>query len=423
MKKDTIFVQIASYRDPQLIPTLREIFNMADNPENLFVGINWQRDEKESLEEFSNHKQVRYLDYHYSESQGLGWARKEIEKLYDGEEFTLQLDSHHRFLKGWDTMMIEDYKQALQFSNKPIITTYLTPFNVGEVDSCRCHLNETPCLMSQYEFSSDKLLMSRPSYIIDYRKRDTVIKARTLSGHFYFVNSDFIKEVPYDPEIYFGGYCEETTMSVRAWTSGYDFFSPYRQYIWHEYTREGRPKHWDDHGTKSSTDKTSGERDAFARKKTRQLFEIEDNGIEILPEYGLGTIRTLHEYEIFGGFDFKNQKIQPYTLKVNEPPNPTPWEDNFEKGEIIDLTVEWDIDHFKSQYSETYKLITLGILDKNSKEIYRKDFSPEKDEEIFNFKINSHTFKINSLDKDHISLLMYGLKANNEWITPYTKSL
>ena len=55
-------------------------------------------------------------------------------------------------------------------------------------------------------------------------ERKHVIKARTISGHFYFTSGEFIKEVPYDPDIYFGGYTEETTLSVRAFTNGYDFF-------------------------------------------------------------------------------------------------------------------------------------------------------------------------------------------------------
>jgi hypothetical protein len=229
--------------------------------------------------------------------------------------------------------------------------------------------------------------------------------------------------VPYDPDIYFGGYCEETTMSVRAYTNGYDFFSPYRQYMWHEYTRADRPKHWDDHGKESETKKTSGERDSFARKKTRQLFEQEDNGIDIEPKFGLGTIRTLNEYEIYAGIDFKKQRIQPYTLKVNTPPNPQPWEDNFDKGEDINVVVEWDIEHFKSQSDEPMQFITLGVLNKNNEEIYRNDFTPEKDRDVISYQINSHTVKVNSLQAKGGKLLMYGMKQNGEWTTSFDKKL
>jgi glycosyltransferase involved in cell wall biosynthesis len=424
MKQDKIFVQIASYRDPQLLPTINDALIKADNPNNLVFGICWQYDETENPDIYNGNDQFRVDKYHYSESQGLGWARNKTNQLLRDEKYTLQLDSHHRFAQGWDTMMIEDYEQALTFSEKPILTTYLTPFSITEDSSCGCksvgELNPTPCLMSQYEFSSDRLLMSMPYFIGDFKDRDTVIKARTLSGHFYFTVSDFIKEIPYDPDIYFGGYCEETTMSIRAWTAGYDFFSPYRQYIWHEYTRQGRPKHWEDHGIESQTQKTSGERDAFARKKTRQIFEQEDNGID-LGTYGLNNVRTLRDYEIFGGFDFKNCRIQDYTLSAKEPANPTPWEDQFISKEY-NIVCEWDLDFFKDFNAKKPKFLTLGLLSKSGIEIFRKDFTIENEPQYVNLENNKYTIKGKAIEKPS-TLVMYLYDEDQTWSNRYEKSI
>jgi hypothetical protein len=274
--------------------------------------------------------------------------------------------------------------------------------------------------MSQYEFSSDKLLMSMPWYIQDWKERDTVIKARTISGHFYFVDSKFINEVPYDPDIYFGGYTEETTMSVRAWTSGYDFFSPYRPYIWHEYTRQGRPKHWEDHGVKSETDKTSGERDMFARSKTRQLFDQEDNGID-LTGYDLGTARTLREYELFTGIDFKKQRIQDYTLKVNEPPNSLPWDEGFITNKY-DISINWDIEFFKNHQFKKPKFLTLGVLTKSDVELYRHDFQIETQPQYVNLENNKFTVNIQSIDTPS-KIVMYLFDEEQGWSKRYEKNI
>ena len=420
MQNDKIFVQLASYRDPQLVPTMRDALKQATYPENLIFGVCWQRDDTESLEEFTDHPQVRYQTFNYNESKGLGWARSKVAELWDGEPYTLQLDSHHRFEKGWDAMMIEDYQQALTMSDNPIITTYLSPFDVASADSCRCNLQKLPSLMSQYEFSSDKLLMSMPWYIQDWKERDTVIKARTISGHFYFVDSKFINEVPYDPDIYFGGYTEETTMSVRAWTSGYDFFSPYRPYIWHEYTRQGRPKHWEDHGIKSETDKTSGERDMFARSKTRQLFDQEDNGID-LTGYDLDTARTLREYELFTGIDFKKQRIQDYTLKVNEPPNSLPWDEGFITNKY-DISINWDIEFFKNHQFKKPKFLTLGVLTKSDVELYRHDFQIETQPQYVNLENNKFTVNIQSIDTPS-KIVMYLFDEEQGWSKRYEKNI
>lgn len=412
-----IFVQIASYRDPQLIITIEDLLNKADRPEIFNFGICWQYDDKENINIYDNNSKFRVKKYHFSESQGLGWARSVTNSLYDGEELVLQLDSHHRFLKGWDSLMLEDFNQARRMSFKPILTTYLTPFQPEEME-----FNEIPCLMSQYEFSDQKLLMNRPSYILDYKSRFQVIRSRTISAHFFLTFGKFTQEVPYDPDIYFGGYVEETSLSVRAFTHGYDFYSPYRQYIWHEYTRKGRPKHWEDHTQSSSTGKIAGDRDTFARNKVRQLFGQENHNIEI-GKYGIGSIRSLHDYEIYAGIDFKRCRIQDYTLAVKEPPNPNDWENNFISNNFI-FECEWDIDFLKKYNFENPILLTFGIHDKYSNEIFRKDFRIENEEDLDYVLLLKNKFKVNMYsDKWPRKFVMYLQDKNGSWSDRYEKKL
>jgi hypothetical protein len=412
-----IFVQIASYRDPQLVPTIEDMIKKAKYPDNLIFGLCWQYDETEPVDMFDDNPNFRVSKHHYSESQGLGWARHITNTLYDGETYTLQIDSHHRFVQDWDVIVMEDFQQALLVSEKPIITTYCTPFDPTADSSTWI---PTPCLMSQYEFSYDKLLMSMPWYIQDYTTRKNVIRARTISGHFYFTWGKFIEEVPYDPDIYFGGYTEETTLSLRAFTNGYDFFSPYRMVMWHEYTRNYRPKHWDDHGTKSETKKTSGERDVFARNKTRQLFGTEEHGID-MGVYGMGDVRTLHDYEVYGGFDFKKCLIQDYTLKVNEPPNPPNWEDLFVTNRYS-MNVAWDTNFFKSHNFEKPKFLTLGITNGSGAELYRKDFTIENDPNFVNLINNTYSVNFQSQDKPS-KLVMYLFDEEKQWSNRYETNL
>ena len=281
-----------------------------------------------------------------------------------------------------------------KLDKKPIITTYCTPFNPKESED---KWIPTPCLMSQYEFSGDRLLMSMPWYIQDYKTRTEVIKARTMSGHFYFTYGKFIKEVPYDPDIYFGGYTEETTLSVRAFTNGYNFYSPYRMIMWHEYTRNYRVKHWDDHGVNSETKKTSGERDVYARNKTRQLFGTEEYGID-MGGYGLGKVRSLHDYEVYGGFDFKKCLLQDYTLKVKTPPNPPDWEAQFIRNKY-DLTLEWDLEFFKKFEFKNPKFLTFAIHTNAGIELYRKDFTIEDRVELITPMVRAATKNKDDLAK------------------------
>jgi hypothetical protein len=53
---------------------------------------------------------------------GPNWARRKLQDRFDGEEFTRLLDSHHRFVRGWDAMALEMFAGLKKISRKPILT-------------------------------------------------------------------------------------------------------------------------------------------------------------------------------------------------------------------------------------------------------------------------------------------------------------
>ena len=131
MKKNKIFIQIASYRDPQLLPTIKDCLENANNPNNLVFSIAWQHSKEDiwdNLDEFKNDRRFKIIDIDYKESKGACWARNFLQQQYDGEEYTLQLDSHHRFIKNWDVELIKMIKQLQKKGHKkPLLTGYMLP--------------------------------------------------------------------------------------------------------------------------------------------------------------------------------------------------------------------------------------------------------------------------------------------------------
>jgi hypothetical protein len=84
-----IFIQIASYRDPELEKTIKSAIENAKKPKNLVFGIarQYHPDDKfDTLEEYRKDKRFRILDIPYLESNGACWARNQIQQLYKGEE-------------------------------------------------------------------------------------------------------------------------------------------------------------------------------------------------------------------------------------------------------------------------------------------------------------------------------------------------
>ena len=125
-----IFIQIAAYRDPQLVPTVQDCIANAKWPENLIFCIAWQHSEDEKVDEIKNLPNVKIIDIPYMESRGACWARNRIQQEYDGEEYTLQLDSHHRFVKNWDEVIVGMYKQLQKMGHKkPLLTGYIPSFD------------------------------------------------------------------------------------------------------------------------------------------------------------------------------------------------------------------------------------------------------------------------------------------------------
>jgi len=242
MSKNTIFIQIASYRDPQLIPTIEDCLAKAKHPENLKFCIAWQHDETENLDKYKNNPQFKILDIPYKESKGACWARNQIQQHYKNETYTLQLDSHHRFIENWDEELINMIKILQKKGHeKPLLTGYISSFDPDNDPAGRIN---TPWKMNFDRFIPEGAVFFIPASIDNYKELNSPIPSRFYSAHFCFTLGQFCKEVPHDPNYYFHG--EEISIAVRAYTWGYDLFHPHKVIAWHEYTRKGRTKHWDD---------------------------------------------------------------------------------------------------------------------------------------------------------------------------------
>ena len=316
--KETIFVQIASYRDSQLIPTVTDAIEQANDASRLHFCVAWQHGEDETKNIFSGISQkpkLSILDIFYSESNGACWARNRIQQCYQGEDYTLQLDSHHRFQKGWDDIcirMIEDMQAT--GVEKPLLTAYLSSFNPENDPESRVH---EPWFLTFDRFIPAGAIFFLPARIPDWQNRTLPMKSRFYSAHFGFTVGRFCEEVQHNPNLYFHG--EEINITVRAYTHGYDLFNPHRVIAWHEFTRRGRTKHWNDHPNWRDRNKSSHayNRMLFGMDEYRDQVNIvaeEQNG-----KYGFGKDRTLEQYERYAGICFRKRGITQKTLDNIEP--------------------------------------------------------------------------------------------------------
>jgi len=360
-----IFIQIASYRDPQLITTLRDCISNAKYPDNLVFSIAWQHsveDEWDSLYEYKNDKRFRVLDINYKDAKGACWARNQLQQNYNEEEYTLQLDSHHRFIKDWDDELINMYEELKSKGvNKPLLTSYISSFDPDNDPAGRITV---PWKMNFDRFIPEGAVFFLPASIDNYKELTEPIPARFYSAHFAFASGQFVMEVPHDPDYYFHG--EEISIAVRAYTHGYDLFHPHKIIAWHEYTRKNRTKQWDD-------DKSWHLKNDDCHLRNRKLFEMDGLVKDInFGIYDFGTERTLEDYERYAGLSFKKRAAQKYTIDNKLAPNPPLYGDEFDSSFL--KIFKHCIDLYKPTFVEKdYDFWAVIFEDENNQQLHRED--------------------------------------------------
>ena len=227
-----IFVQIASYRDPELVKTIEDILDKAKKPKNLVFAIARQyadEDGFDNLDKWRKDKRFKILDIPYAESKGACWARNKLQQLYNNEEYTLQLDSHMRFNQDWDDTLIKIIK-GLQKDGykKPLLTSYACSYEPTNDPAGRV---QDPWRMVFDRFAPEGNVFFMPETIDEWKTLQKPIPARFYSAHYCFTLGQFAKEVQHNPEYYFHG--EEISIAVRAYTWGYDLFHPHFPIIYH----------------------------------------------------------------------------------------------------------------------------------------------------------------------------------------------
>jgi hypothetical protein len=361
-----IFIQIASYRDPELKPTIKSCLENAKNPNNLVFGIcrQYHPDDKfDDLSEFEKDDRFKVLNMPYQESLGVCWARNQVQQLYNEEEYTLQIDSHMRFEKNWDETLIGMIKRLQELGiSKPLLTGYVSSYDPNNDPEGRVRV---PWRMVFDKFIPEGAVFFLPETIPNWQDLELPVPARFYSAHFCFTLGQFSKEVQHNPDFYFHG--EEISITVRSFTHGYDLFHPHRVVVWHEYTRNGRVKQWDD-------DKEWYKKNENAHLLNRKLFGMDGEKQEGHDgKYGLGNVRTLMDYEKYAGLLFEKRLTHPETINKKYPPN-TEYDTEEEWLNSFLKEFKYEIILNTEDFSENdYDFLAVTFHDQSDKEIYRND--------------------------------------------------
>lgn len=309
----TIFIGIASFLDYELKHTIIDCILKAKHPDRLAFGLCVQYDpevpetEPQDLDLINlsiNNAPIRMMSFHYEVSEGGCWARNKAQQLYGGEDYSLQVDSHTRFIQNWDVLLEEEYKYLQEKGiEKPLISFLPPPYHRDDgygIDYSFKHLDN----IDRLNIPIPKAITSQ--YWLKYIGYDDEINTEfknyrmvVLYGGFVFTDGQWVVDVRQDPEHYYTG--EELALAIRSFTHGYDIFAPKHILAWHRMHPKGNEKHFTKFGSI-----VGDKKHMHAMGRLKMLIE----GSGDLGKYGAGSKRTVDEYMEATGLNFHTREIE-----------------------------------------------------------------------------------------------------------------
>ena len=298
----SIFIQIPSYRDFELNKTIADAIDKASGTNCLSFGVHscvLFAGEIEVKTDYPEWVAVHSATSIAPQNIGLQQARYIANEFYDGEEYYLQIDSHMRFVKDWDTILIDG---IVKYQNmgllKPLITQY-PPAYTYEDDGTEKHHYVEPFYQCGIWFGEntqqfkDTLIPTQTAKVIS----DNCGFIKSVSGGNIFTVGEFSKIKP-NQKIAFWG--EEPLIAARAFTHGFDLVMPFAHSVCHLYHSQQQFAKSRRHHVWQDFPDIWGGMDAESKQEYKRIFAE-----RIVGEGALGEKRTLEEYEEFSGLNFR----------------------------------------------------------------------------------------------------------------------
>jgi [Skp1-protein]-hydroxyproline N-acetylglucosaminyltransferase len=328
-EKETIFVSIASYRDSECQPTLESLYARAKYPERIRVAVVDQIEDgdvkcgepKVPCDQDPDQPLCKYrhlIDVYEVKSYlmvGPVLARHVAHRMYRGEYFVLQVDAHVRFTEGWDEDIIAQWYST--GNEMAVLSTYLTDIANSIDPTTHKSLREERNMMCNIKYDgsgkNSRFVLKSPLNGIPAVKGSPMIHPFWSAG-FSFSRGHFVVQVPYDQHLPMLFQGEESSIVIRGFTYGYDFYAPERSVAFHIYaikeniSRRNRPKFWENEtlysgALEKSTARLNGITGLSGSAK-KEYYRVDEK------KYGLGKVRDKETY-------FQTFGIHPNTQSVD----------------------------------------------------------------------------------------------------------
>ena len=300
----SIFIQIPSYRDFELNKTIASAVNNASSQNTLHFGIHQCLLFDSEIVINTNYPdwvKISFVDSIAPENIGLQKSRYIANEFYNNEDYYFQIDAHMRFVKNWDLKAITMMNWYIDIGiTNPLITAYPSSYWYLDDGVNEHHTDYYPTkimFVQNLEQFKTTLIPLNTAYPTDKYCAYTY----GVSGGCIFTFGSFAQIKP-NIKIAFWG--EEPLIAARAFTHGFDLVTATEHLVSHLYTSDQPFSKTRRHHVWKDFPKIWNEMDLISKEEYRSIFMD-----KIIGDDGLGTVRTLEEYEEFAGLNFKDKEI------------------------------------------------------------------------------------------------------------------
>lgn len=300
----SIFIQIPSYRDYELPVTIQNAIDMASGETTLVFGVHncVAYSGEVSLDtDTPSWVEIRCIESIAPDNIGLQLSRNIANSLYSGQDFYLQIDSHMRFAKDWDLVAIKSINKFKNLGiDKPLLTGYPGNYWYSDSGEIRDKLNNQYTRISFKENPEQFRSSLIPSQLASLSPKGCGFIA-SVSGGAIFTLGEFALIEP-NKKIAFWG--EEILIAARAFTHGFTLLAIEDQFLWHLYYGDGGLEKNRRHHCWQDWPELWGTLDSQSKEEVERIFTQ-----RVVGEGALGSIRSLEDYEVFAGLDFRKREV------------------------------------------------------------------------------------------------------------------
>ena len=319
VRNDTlIHVMISSYRDPRCGQSLFNVFDRATHPNRMAVGIVEQTlsgadtfdcvatycaivaETSPSAGGACPHlERISTVRVDAATALGPIWARAMGAPMVQPQhEFCMQLDAHVDFNVGYDVSMMKMW--AMAGNEYGVLSTY-----VGNIVQDLSASGEVLIGAPRYDVPVICGTIVGAHGVVRNKGADggqclaTPQLSLAWAAGWSFAKCHFERNVPNDPHLegLFDG--EEFSRMLRAFTHGYDVYTPHRPIVFHDY-RHGLPWQKKREGTWGRNNDPSA--------AVKRYFELVRGQLPHGDAWGLGERRTIEQFYEFSGINARTSK-------------------------------------------------------------------------------------------------------------------